>query len=1159
MSEPNSAGPPEGAPFPALPALHAAHIELVRRQRELGTPPELAAEIAEFIRRGAATGVLLDAESDRETAQNLLDYWSTILYRIDYEPPDATLAEFDPTQAPVLDNALCPYVGLDAFRDSDQGVFFGRQRTVEALLELLKTHRLVAVVGPSGSGKSSVVRAGLIPALRSDRLPGSGSWRDFAPLVPGSDPLASLARALRPPGADRAWLLRQAELLRERPGRLAELMAELGATTAVLCVDQFEEVFTLSDNEADRQAFIDNLLGLIDLPGAEHTVILTMRSDFEPFVARYPALHERFSAGRAPLLPLSAAELREAIERPAAKVGLRFEEGVVDALLHDLVGEPAALPLLQFTLLKLWESRKRNRVTVESYRRLGGGRLALARSADEFYANLIPEEQVTARRILLRMVRPGDGLEVTSQRIRRAELYRANEAHDRIDRVLDKLIGARLVRVTSGETRDDEQIEVAHEALVRNWPTLVGWLDDERAALSARRRLEAKADDWVRLGRGSSGLLDREQLHEAEHWLASPEAEYLGFNPLLPELVTASRTAIEAAEHEQEAARQRELAQARALADEQQRRAEAERARAEAESARAEAEARTRRRLTFLFRAVALATIIATLAAIWAFTAQVQAILRANELASEVQVRVTAEALANQNAATAAKNADTANQNLKVAQQNKATAEQNLQVAQTAQAIAQRLQSQAEQRRLTDRANLLSAVSGALIQSRPQLSTLMAIEAVRVHTDLRQTPTFTATAALSRALLSFGAQGQGLHRSAQPVASVAVSADGARALSGDQGGGIWLWNLADPDPAHSAVQLAKPRDGDDPAITGVALTQSGRYAFAGTADGRLLAWDTDAPEQAPRLLASFRGAVRDLQISADGRRLLASGSADPVLRAWDPNSPTATPIVLSRHRQAVTSAALSADGRYVLSGGADSIAFLWDLAARDPASSASTLTARPGGGALTRVALSPNADRAITLGEDGVIHSWAVARGQFSGALTIVPVGSVTALAIDPTGRWLVLGNPNGSIDLRALPGARIDHTLRGHEGAITALAFSQDGSRLVSAGADGALLVWELGAGAPTAPARQLHGHEGAVGAAALTPSGSRLVSGGADDMLRTWELAAAPPGTADLPADPAALTALACRLAGRNMTIAEWSAYFDQQYHSTCALPSG
>ena len=165
-----------------------------------------------------------------------------------------------------------------------------------------------------------------------------------------------------------------------------------------------------------------------------------MRTTARSLVVRLPRLQPHFEQAAVRVTPLNAAELREAIERPAGLVGLKFEAGVVEALLQDILGEPTALPLLQFTLLKLWEEREHNWVTWEAYRRLGGGRLALAHSADAFYKRLIPEEQITVRRILLRMVRPGEGLEVTSSRVRREVLYQAGEAHDRVDRVLDKLI-----------------------------------------------------------------------------------------------------------------------------------------------------------------------------------------------------------------------------------------------------------------------------------------------------------------------------------------------------------------------------------------------------------------------------------------------------------------------------------------------------------------------------------------------------------------------------------------------------------------------------------------------------------------------------------------------------------------------------------------------
>lgn len=527
MSDDPSAAPPAQDPagmrFPSLAAVEAAHADLLRRQREPGDASAWLDAATDFLRHGPAVGALLDADDDRRAAQSIFDYWTARLYRAGQDPPDSTLAAFDPLLAPELPDALCPYLGLDAFREADHEKFFGRRDLVAKLVERLANYPLLAVVGPSGAGKSSLVRAGLIPALKAGALPGSQGWRYPPPIVPGSDPPASLAR----------------------------LDLASGDAPVVISVDQFEEVFTLCEDAAAREAFIGALLGLLSAPGAQNCVILTMRSDFETFIARVPSLQPLFEQGRVQVTPLSAGELRDAIEQPAARVGLKFEAGVVDALLQEILGEPAALPLLQFTLLKLWENRERNRVTWAAYRRVGGGRLALARSADAFYAALIPEEQTTARRILLRMVRPGEGLEITSGRVRRSELYRGGEDPGRVERVLEKLLAARLVRLTPGDTPEDDQVEVAHEALVRNWPTLVDWLEEEKAAIATRRRLEGRAAEWVRLGQGASGLLDEGELREAERWLAGSEAAYLGYNPALPELVAASRAALAASARRQ--------------------------------------------------------------------------------------------------------------------------------------------------------------------------------------------------------------------------------------------------------------------------------------------------------------------------------------------------------------------------------------------------------------------------------------------------------------------------------------------------------------------------------------------------------------------------------------------------------------------------------
>jgi len=296
---------------------------------------------------------------------------------------------------------------------------------------------------------------------------------------------------------------------------------------------------------------------------------LTMRTDFESFVARVPPLLPHFEKALVRVTPLNAAELRAVIEKPAEIVGLKFEAGVVDALVQDVLGEPAALPLLQFTLLKLWEQRDRNRITWESYKRLGGGRLALARSADQLYEGLIPEEQVTARRILLRLVRPGDGLEVTSNRVRQSTLYQSGEARDRVDRVLQKLVNADLLRLSTSERSEDNQVEVAHEALVRNWPRLVGWLEDERERIRERLRVTEAAEQWLKVGRDPGALLRGALLDDALRYsdLSDLEAQY----------VKASQAAVAAVEQEKEAIRQRELEQARALAAEQERLVKSER------------------------------------------------------------------------------------------------------------------------------------------------------------------------------------------------------------------------------------------------------------------------------------------------------------------------------------------------------------------------------------------------------------------------------------------------------------------------------------------------------------------------------------------------------------------------------------------------------
>src|SRR6516162_9878286 len=396
--------------YASLISLKEAHLQLLKRYRaEQGDA--VIEDLKAFLRKGAASGALLDSDPDRASAQSLLDYWVTVLYRSEHIPPDATLAEFDSSLAPELPDSLCPYVGLNAFEEADQENFFGRRRLLENMLNELKKKRLLAVIGPSGSGKSSLVLAGLVPALKNGASDGSNTWRYFPRLVPGSDPLKSLARAIKPSDRDLfEWVEQQSALFRQDPEHLVKVVAEMRETPAVIIVDQFEEVYTLCCDEAAQRLFAENLATFVKAPGRGHRVILTLRTDFEQKLALLPALLSLFQeqgvkVGGADLL-ISAADLREAIEEPAKRIGLQFEDGVIDQLVKDILGEAAGLPLLQFTLLKLWRSREHNRITWNGYRSLGSARQALTIAADQFYSGLIPQDQQTSKRILLRLARP---------------------------------------------------------------------------------------------------------------------------------------------------------------------------------------------------------------------------------------------------------------------------------------------------------------------------------------------------------------------------------------------------------------------------------------------------------------------------------------------------------------------------------------------------------------------------------------------------------------------------------------------------------------------------------------------------------------------------------------------------------------------------------
>lgn len=555
MTQPPERPAVDPSRFASFAAMRTAHTSLLRVYRDQGTSPDLLTEAEDFVRAGSRTGSLIQGDDDRLGAQSLLDYWAAILSRAERVLTEAVLEEFDSALVPELADSLCPYIGLEAFGEARRQMFFGRERVLNEMVAHLQKQRFLAVVGGLGSGKSSIVLGALIPALKNGVITGSRQWRYYPPFVPGADPMASLARAVGADSID-AGLATAADVFNH-----VERAAD---TVAVVVVDRFEEVFSVCPTSDKRDAFADALVKLSQSP-RRHVVIVTMRTDFEAQIAAIPQLLEVFDRANLRLPPLSATELRDAIIEPAEQVGLKFEEGLVDRLVKEILGEPAGLPLLQFTLLKLWDLRERNLVTLEAYRQIGGGRQALARAADQLYDELPPADQKTLKTILLLMARPSAGNEVISSVVRRSAFYAKADGAS-VDRVERKLLESRLVRLVPGEEGGNQRFEIAHDALLSNWPRLVDWLDEERLSTRRRVRLTSAAEQWRAHGRDLAALLRGSLLDEAK--------TYDDLSPFEVEFIATSDAARAREVAEGERLHWRELEHATTLAAEQKQRAD---------------------------------------------------------------------------------------------------------------------------------------------------------------------------------------------------------------------------------------------------------------------------------------------------------------------------------------------------------------------------------------------------------------------------------------------------------------------------------------------------------------------------------------------------------------------------------------------------------
>lgn len=393
----------------------------------------------------------------------------------------------------------CPYRGLQTFDEEHAEYFFGRDGDIQRLIEKLKATRFLAVVGPSGSGKSSLVRAGVIPAIKKGVLPESDTWA-VRVFTPGARPLTALAANLLRLYPQEA-MNRTLDQMNEDE-RTLHLSVSLGLSEqpqtarTVLVIDQFEEIFTLCRDERERTQFLANLLYAAFIPDGQTIVLLTLRADFYHKCAAYPELSSRIAAQQFLVSLMSADNLRQAIEEPAWQTGLEFEQGLVETILDDVENQPGALPLLEHAMLELWERRRGTMLTLEAYRESGGVEGAIAKRADAIYNSFDVEQQTIARRIMLRLTQPGEGTEDTRRRATMSELVTRADESGAVEGVAQTMANARLLMTSSDEGSDEQIVDVSHEALIRGWPLLRKWIEEDRAGLRILRRLTEAAREW---------------------------------------------------------------------------------------------------------------------------------------------------------------------------------------------------------------------------------------------------------------------------------------------------------------------------------------------------------------------------------------------------------------------------------------------------------------------------------------------------------------------------------------------------------------------------------------------------------------------------------------------------------------------------------------
>ncbi|MEH1949509.1 MAG: pentapeptide repeat-containing protein [Nostoc sp.] len=453
---------------------------------------------------------------------------------------------YSPVNSIVQVSAICPYKGLSYFdcTEADAKLFYGRTALTDELLEKVRSGNFLAVLGASGSGKSSVVRAGLLYQLKlGRRLSGSDTWQ-LKIFRPGINPLQNLALAFvesELSDIERASQLAKAEeLIAKGAVGLGQLITAAQTQRVMLVVDQFEEAFTQCQDIKKRQQFFECVLDALQRDDNKLCLIITMRADFfgKCLEQEYGGLAKKIQEHLITVTPMNRQELETVIIKPAEYMNLAVEPELVSQMIADVESSPGSLPLLQYTLTELWKQRTEERLTLTMYSKLGGVRGTLQIRATEVYESLSLEEQQATKRIFLELTQLGEGTEDTRRQVMQRNLVTSQHPEVVINRIIQRLADEKLV-VTSTLSNQIAVIDVAHEALIRHWFLLRKWIEESRDILQQKRKIEAAAIEWRDRGKAKDYLLQGKRLREVKDF-QKQQTENLRLSDLAAEFIQTS-------------------------------------------------------------------------------------------------------------------------------------------------------------------------------------------------------------------------------------------------------------------------------------------------------------------------------------------------------------------------------------------------------------------------------------------------------------------------------------------------------------------------------------------------------------------------------------------------------------------------------------------